>query len=145
MVRHPPPTMRPLLPDCRIKLAGRGRWRGPLGDSQGIDTGPADATERRPRSGFLEDPMDEDLAGMSREQLIEEIRKLRRGIRAHRDSTGHELCWHHPALWGLLPEKQDPLPMVPEWPEFIRGCVRYRQSLDEQAPNAPRSSQPDDR
>jgi len=35
-----------------------------------------------------------------------------------------ELCWHHPALWGLLPEKQDPLPVVPEWPEFIRGCVR---------------------
>ena len=30
--------------------------------------------------------------------------KLRAGIRAHRDSTGHELCWHHPALWGLLPE-----------------------------------------
>jgi hypothetical protein len=28
---------------------------------------------------------------------------------------------------------------VPEWPEFLRGCVRYRQSLDEQAPNAPRS------
>jgi hypothetical protein len=24
----------------------------------------------------------------------------------------------------------------------MRGCVRYRQSLDEQAPNAPRSSEP---
>ena len=35
--------------------------------------------------------MDEDLAGLSREELIEEIRKLRRGIRAHRDSSGHEL------------------------------------------------------
>jgi hypothetical protein len=60
--------------------------------------------------------MDEDLAGMSREQLIEEVRKLRRGVRSHRDSTGHDLCWHHPALWSLLPEKQDPLPTVPEWP-----------------------------
>jgi hypothetical protein len=86
--------------------------------------------------------MDEDLASMPREQLIDEVRKLRRGIRTHRDSTGHELCWHHPALWGLLPEKQDPLPIVPEWPEFIRGCVRYRQSLDAQAPEAPRSSRP---
>ena len=47
--------------------------------------------------------MDDDLAGMSREALIEEVRKLRQGIRAHRDSTGQELCWHHPALWGLLP------------------------------------------
>ena len=83
--------------------------------------------------------MDEDLASMSREELIGEVRKLRHGIRTHRDSTGQELCWHHPALWGLLPEKQDPLPIVPEWAEFIRGCVRYRQSLDEQAPNAPRS------
>jgi hypothetical protein len=89
--------------------------------------------------------MDEDLAGMSREQLIGEIQKLRRGIRAHRDSTGQELCWHHPALWNLLPEKQGPQLTVPDWPEFMRGCVRYRQSLDEQAPDAPRSSQPYER
>ena len=86
--------------------------------------------------------MDEDLKIMSAEQLIEEVRKLRAGIRTHRNSTGQELCWHHPALWGLLPEKQDPIPTVPEWPEFLRGCVRYRQSLDEQAPEAPRSRLP---
>ncbi len=78
--------------------------------------------------------MDEDLSGMSREQLIDEVYRLRRGIRTHRDSTGDDLCWHHPALWGLLPEKQEPLPGVPAWPDFIRGCIRYRQSLDEQAP-----------
>lgn len=89
--------------------------------------------------------VDEDLTEMSREQLIEEARKLRQGIRAHRDSTEHELCWHHPKLWGLLPEKQDPIPVVPEWPQFMRGCIRYRQSLDEQLPNAPRSSRPYDR
>jgi hypothetical protein len=89
-----------------------------------------------------EELMDEDLGIMSRERLIEEVRKLRQGIRAHRDSSGHDLCWHQPELWGLLPEKQDPVPTVPEWPEFLRGCVRYRQSLDEQARNAPRSSQP---
>lgn len=88
--------------------------------------------------------MDEDLEAMSREQLIAEARKLRRGIRTHRDSTLHELCWHHPELWGLLPEKQDPLPTVPDWPEFMRGCIRYRQSLDVQARNSPRSSQPYD-
>ncbi|HEU4884100.1 MAG TPA: hypothetical protein VFT45_17695 [Longimicrobium sp.] len=85
--------------------------------------------------------MDEDLDGMSREALIAEAGKLRQGIRAHRDSTGQELCWHHPALWALLPERTDPLPTVPEWPQFMRGCVRYRQSLDEQAPHAPRSSE----
>jgi hypothetical protein len=89
--------------------------------------------------------MDEDLADLSREQLIEEVRKLRRGIRAHRDSTGHELCWHHPALWSLLPEKQDPVPMVPDWPAFLQGCIKYRQSLDEPAPADPRSTRPSDR
>jgi len=85
--------------------------------------------------------MDEDLEQMTREELLDEVRKLRQGIREHRDSNRHELCWHHPALWGLLPQKTDPLPVVPEWPEFIRGCVRYRQSLDEQAAHAPRTNQ----
>jgi hypothetical protein len=84
--------------------------------------------------------MDEDLDRMPRERLIEEARKLRRGIRAHRDSSLHELCWHHPELWGLLPEKSDSLPVVPEWPQFLEGCIRYRRSLDEQAPDAPRTA-----
>jgi hypothetical protein len=86
--------------------------------------------------------MDTDLEAMSRDRLIEEIKKLRQGIRRHRDSTRHELCWHHPALWGLLPEQTDPVPVVPEWPEFMQGCVKYRQSLDEQAPAAPRTNEP---
>jgi hypothetical protein len=76
--------------------------------------------------------MDQDLYQMSRDQLIAELKKLRAGIRAHRDSSGHELCWYHPALWGLLPEKIDPQPMVPPWPEFMQCCVRYRQSLEKQ-------------
>lgn len=83
--------------------------------------------------------MDDDLDVLSREELISEVQRLRAGIRAHRDSTEQELCWHHPALWGLLPEKTDPQPTVPAWPQFIRGCVRYRQSLDQQLPDAPRT------
>ena len=82
--------------------------------------------------------MDEDLQTMSRDQLVEEATKLRNGIRAHRDTSLNDLRWHHPQLWGLLPERTDPLPAVPEWPEFLRGCIRYRQSLDDQLPNAPR-------
>jgi len=89
--------------------------------------------------------MDEDLIDKSREELIEEIKKLRQGIREHRDSSLHDLCWHHPSLWGLLPEKTDPIPEVPDWPEFIKGCVKYRQSLDEQAPKAPRVKKPYDK
>jgi hypothetical protein len=86
--------------------------------------------------------MDEDLSAKTKEELIAEIRRLRNGIRVHRDSTRHELCWHHPDLWNLLPEKTDPQIEVPDWPEFLRGCIRYRQSLDEQAPNAPRVTNP---
>jgi hypothetical protein len=88
--------------------------------------------------------MDVDLNSMSRDQLVAEVLRLRDGIREHRDSTGQELCWHHPKLWGLLPEKTDAIPAVPEWPQFMAGCVRYRQSLDVQAPNAPRTTKPHD-
>jgi hypothetical protein len=41
-------------------------------------------------------------------------------------------------MWSLLPEKAAPAVAVPEWPQFMRGCIRYRQSLDVQAPKAPR-------
>ena len=85
--------------------------------------------------------MDEDLERLSREQLVEEVRRLRAGIREHRDSSGQQLCWHHPKLWGLLPEQSDPLPVVPAWPQFMRGCVKYRESLDAQLPDAPRRNE----
>lgn len=80
--------------------------------------------------------MDDDLDQMTRSDLIAEVRKLRAGIRTHRDSTGHRLCWHHPALWSLLPEEARVVPVVPPWPEFLDGCIRYRRSLDEQVPPA---------
>jgi hypothetical protein len=82
--------------------------------------------------------LDDDLDALSRDELLAEVKRLRAGIRDHRDSTGHELCWHHPQLWGLLPDLTDPQPRVPEWPQFMRGCIRYRQSLDAQLPGAPR-------
>lgn len=86
--------------------------------------------------------MDTDLETMSREQLVAEVRKLRKGIRIHRDSSAHDLCWHHPELWALLPEKSDPIPVVPDWPQFMQGCIRYRLSLDKQAPGASRTTKP---
>jgi hypothetical protein len=80
---------------------------------------------------------DDDLGAMTRERLVAEVKRLRAGIRAHRDSTGHDLCWHHPRLWSLLPERAEPEIAVPPWPKFLRGCVRYRESLDAQRPDAP--------
>ncbi len=82
--------------------------------------------------------MDEDLPGLTREALIAEVVRLRNGIREHRDSSGHALCWHHPQLWGLLPEPVPQNLAVPAWPNFLRGCVRYRESLDRELPDAPR-------
>jgi hypothetical protein len=81
--------------------------------------------------------MDEDLETLPREALLAEAKRLRAAIRAHRDSSGHDLCWHHPQLWGLLPE---PIPAhiaVPPWPKFLRGCLKYREALERELPNAP--------
>jgi hypothetical protein len=81
--------------------------------------------------------MDEDLKTLDRDALVTEVKRLRAGIRDHRDSSGHKLCWHHPQLWGLLPE---PIPAniaVPPWPKFFRGCVAYRESLERELPGAP--------
>jgi len=98
------------------------------------------------RSTHLDEaPVDEDLLHLDRDALMAEVKRLRAGIREHRDSSGHELCWHHPKLWGLLPEKTDPLPSVPAWPQFLRGCLKYRESLDTQLPNAPRTEREFDR
>jgi len=80
--------------------------------------------------------MDDDLNDMSREALIAEAAKLRAAIRRHRDESGHGLCWHHPDMWALLPDKMDPDIAVPPWPKFLRGCIKYRESLDRQRPDA---------
>lgn len=83
--------------------------------------------------------MDEDLAKLSRDELISELVRIRQTIREHRDSTGHNLCWYQPELYELLPEKIPFTPTIPEWPEFMRGCVQYTESLDGELPDAPRT------
>jgi hypothetical protein len=80
---------------------------------------------------------DIDLERLDREALIDEVKRLRAGIRVHRDSSGHDLCWRHPQLWALLPERIKPIVAVPPWPKFIRGCLAYRESLDNELPAAP--------
>jgi hypothetical protein len=43
-----------------------------------------------------------------------------------------------PQLWNLLPEKLHPEVQIPAWPQFLSGCLRYRESLDRQLPDAKR-------
>jgi hypothetical protein len=37
--------------------------------------------------------MHDALESLSREQLFDEGKRLRAGTRAHRDASGHGLCW----------------------------------------------------
>ena len=83
---------------------------------------------------------DADLDLMDHAELLTAARSMRQAIREHRDTVGHELCWHHPKMWALLPDSPAGGMIVPEWPEFMRGCIRYRQSLDEQLAGAPRTA-----
>ncbi|MBI3441141.1 MAG: hypothetical protein HY052_04970 [Proteobacteria bacterium] len=83
--------------------------------------------------------MDEDVEKMDFPALVAEAKRLRDGIRAHRDCSGHDLCWYHPELWGLLPENTLHTLKVPKWPQFLRGCIKYRASLDKELPEAERT------
>jgi hypothetical protein len=74
--------------------------------------------------------IDEDLHGMSRDDLVAEVTKLRAGIRQHRDAKGHNLCWWVPELWSLLPESADVRPEAPPRDEFLRCCATYRDTID---------------
>ena len=67
--------------------------------------------------------MDDDLQTLDRDALIAEVKKLRAGIRAHRDTSGHDLCWHHPQLWGLLPE-----PIAPDVAVHAVEIIVHRSS-----------------
>lgn len=90
----------------------------------------------------LESPeLDADLHDLDRNALIEEVKRLRAGIRGHRDASGHELCWFQPRLWSLLPEPLRPEIKVPDWPRFMAGCVSFRSSLDREASTAPRTEE----
>jgi len=84
--------------------------------------------------------MDDELSRLTQDELIAEVKRLRAGIRSHRDASGQALCWHHPQLWGLLPEPIPQAIAVPAWPQFLRGCVKYRESLDRERPDAPRTA-----
>jgi hypothetical protein len=82
---------------------------------------------------------DADLESMDREALIAHARAMRAAIRAHRDSSGHDLCWHHPDMWALLPDTPPGGVEVPDWPQFMRGCIAYRTALERELEDAPRT------
>lgn len=86
----------------------------------------------------MTDP-DRDLEEMDPAALLAAARAMRAAIRSHRDSSGHDLCWHHPDMWALLPDPPKAGRSVPGWPQFMRGCVAYRAALDRELADAPRT------
>lgn len=68
---------------------------------------------------------------MSPQELGERVAALEAAIRKHRDAQGQDLCWENDLeLWAVLDDGVVPDRKVPPWPEFMAGCVRYRQMLD---------------
>ena len=62
-------------------------------------------------------------------EALERIAELEAAIRAHRDRTGHRLCWRDDqTLWAVLREGL-PDPELPPHREFVLGCLRYAERL----------------
>ena len=80
-------------------------------------------------------PSDDDLDGLSREELIAEAKRLRAGI-PQRNAGGQELCCII-RLLGLLPTAgpDDRRAALAEVPARLRSATA--KSLDAQAPGAP--------
>ncbi len=83
--------------------------------------------------------LDSDLDAMDRAALLVAARAMRGAIRAHRDSKGHDLCLHHPQMWALLPDPPKGGQVVPDWPQFMRGCIACRSALERELPGATRT------
>jgi transcriptional regulator with XRE-family HTH domain len=90
-------------------------------------------------NGDLHKNLDADLDAMDRGALLDVAKAMRAAIRAHRDASGHALCWHWPGFWALLPDVPKGGQVVPDWPQFLRGCIAYRTALDRELATAPRS------
>jgi hypothetical protein len=75
-------------------------------------------------AGFLQND-DPDKAA-----LAAEVFRLRTGIRAHMQATGHELCWINDlTLWQLLePAASYPHQTLPVREEFLGQCARFYES-----------------
>lgn len=72
---------------------------------------------------------DKDLESLSKEELQQEILRLRTGIREHRDAQGHDRCWLDDIdLYNLLPEKLPADTKLPEREEFLTNCNKFYEN-----------------
>lgn len=70
--------------------------------------------------------LDIDLGGMGASKLRKELKRVRNGIRQHRDAKGHDRCWENDwDMYKLLPESKDADFTLPPEEEFLENCKRY--------------------
>lgn len=73
--------------------------------------------------------MDADLGKMKKEELKQEILKLRSAIRKHRNEKGHDRCWlDDNELYMVLPEKESADTKLPTWQEFSAECKKFYET-----------------
>src|SRR5262245_18159066 len=125
--------------DARKRLIGVSICRLTKKSIRRCDIVSRKCLEHTRRDGVIM-PMDDDILNWTREELIAEVVRLRNGIRAHRDSSGHDLCWHHQKLWCRVPSTTLKRLAAPSWPQCLRGCIKCRESLDRELPDASRTN-----
>ena len=69
-------------------------------------------------------------------RLAAEVARLRAGIKSHRSTTGHELCWLNDVeLWKLIEANPAyPHESLPVAEEFLSQCRRYHESRLKNSP-----------
>ena len=79
-------------------------------------------------------PQDRDLKKLTPAALRNEVMRLRKALRKHRDADENARCWHNDlALYGLLPEGKKPGKLRGPEKVLLRNCLKYirRQKCDE--------------
>jgi len=67
--------------------------------------------------------MVEDIQFMTRQELKNEVTRLRNGIREHRDAHGNARCHiNNTKLYAMLPETRPYDPMDVPRTEFLKNC-----------------------
>lgn len=69
---------------------------------------------------------DDEIFLMEVNELQEEVLRLRKAIRTHRDLKSHDRCWLNDArLYATLPEGEVPSMTLPPRDEFLANCAHY--------------------
>ena len=80
--------------------------------------------------------LDSDLEGLDRDRLVAEVKRLR-AVSANTGTAPATISAGIIPTLGVAAERVAPDIAVPPWPKFLRGCLRYREALDRELPDAP--------